>query len=124
MPIYEYRCNSCGRRSQLFFRSFSAVGEARCSHCQSEDVGRIPSRVAMVKSESSYQDFLTDPSNFEGIDYNDPHAVAQWARQIGQAAGVDVGPEYEEMIAGLEDGEGQGGLDDMGDFGSGDDLGL
>lgn len=124
MPIYEYRCNQCGRRSQLFFRSFSAVGEARCPHCQSEDVGRIPSRVAMVKSESSYQDFLADPSNFEGIDYENPHEVAQWARKIGQAAGVDVGPEYEEMIQGLEQGEMPSELDDMGDLSGSDDFGL
>ena len=123
MPIYEYRCNACGRRSQLFFRSFSAVGEARCPHCQSEDVGRIPSRVAMVRSESSYQDFLTDPSNFEGIDYDDPQAVAEWAKKIGQAAGVDVGPEYEEMVEQLEQGDAPAGLDDVGDF-SGGDFGL
>ena len=119
MPIYEYRCNACGRRSQLFFRSFSSVGEARCAYCHSENVGRIPSRVATVKSESSYQDFLTDPSNFESIDYNDPQSVAQWARKIGQAAGVDVGPEYEEMVQAIEQGD-DGGMDDIGgeeDFG-------
>ena len=120
MPIYEYRCNACGRRAQFFFRSFTTVEEARCPHCQSTDMGRIPSRVAAVKSESSYQDFLADPSNFEGIDYNDPKAVAQWARKIGQAAGVDIGSDYEEMVEGMGEGEMPGGVGD--DFG--DDLGI
>lgn len=113
MPIYEYRCNACGHRSQIFFRSFASVGEARCPHCASEDVGRIPSRIARVRSESSYQDFLTDPSNFEGIDYEDPRAMADWARKIGQAAGMDTGPEYEEMIEQIEQGT-------DGDFGGAD----
>src|SRR5439155_8899629 len=119
MPIYEYRCNSCGRRSQLFFRSFSAVGEASCPHCQSSDVGRVPSRVAVVRSESSYQDFLADPTNFEGIDYEDPKAVAQGAKKIGQAAGADIGTDYEDMVESM----GSEGL--PGDNGDpGDDFGL
>lgn len=123
MPIYEYRCNSCGRRAQIFFRSFSAVEEARCPHCQSTALDRVPSRVGIVRSESSYQDFLSDPSNFEGIDYEDPRAVANWARKIGQAAGVDVGSEYAEMVEGLEHGEGPEGFgDDYGGGDFGDDL--
>ena len=117
MPIYEYRCNACGRRSQIFFRSFSAVGDARCPHCESADVGRVPSRIAVVKSEASYQDFLADPVNFEGINYGDPKAVAQWARKIGEAAGVDVGSDYEQMVESMGEGEGTEGLGDLGDFG-------
>ena len=117
MPIYEYRCNACGRRSQLFFRSFSAAGEARCPHCESTDLGRLPSRVAQVKSESSYQDFLTDPSNYEGVDYEDPRAVASWAKRIGQAAGMDLDADYQDMVEGM--GEGDSGDDegDLSDFG-------
>ena len=113
MPIYEYRCNACGRRSQLFFRSFSAIGEARCPHCQSEDIGRIPSRVAMVRSESSYQDFLADPASFEGVDYEDPKAVAQWAKKMGEAAGLEGGDEYDQMVDALGEGA-MGESDDAG----------
>jgi putative FmdB family regulatory protein len=105
MPVYEYRCKACGRRSQIFFRSFSAVEEARCPHCQSADVGRIPSRVAVVRSESSYQDFLTDPSNFEGIDYEDPRSVAEWTRKIGEAAGLEMGSDYDELMDGVAGGD-------------------
>jgi len=114
MPVYEYRCNTCGRRAQIFFRSFSAVQEAECPDCHSSDMGRLPSRVAYVRSESSYQDFLTDPANFEGVDYNDPRAVAQWARKIGQAAGVDIGQEYEEIADQMEGDTGDLGGQDQG----------
>ena len=69
-----------------------------------------------MHSAGSYEDFVGDPSNFEGIDYNDPRAVAQWARRMGDAAGVDLGPEYEEMVSQI----GEGGADM--DSGLGDDY--
>ena len=58
-----------------------------------------------------------DPGNFDGIDYNDPKAVANWARRMGDAAGVDLGPEYEEMVSQIGEG---GDADAAGGFG--DDL--
>lgn len=122
MPIYEYRCHACGRRAQIFFRSFAAAESPRCPHCQSEELTRLPSRVGIVHSAASYTDFVGDPSNFEGVDYNDPKSVAQWARRMGEAAGVDLGPEYEEMVGQMGEGEdfdpGLGGDD----FGLGDDF--
>jgi putative FmdB family regulatory protein len=120
VPIYEYRCGACRRRVQVFFRSFSAVTEtATCPHCQSPELQRIPSRVARVRSESDYEDFLTDPSNIESLDHEDPKAMAQWARRMGEAAGVEMDGDYEEMLEAMESGEDPGGL-----MGEGDDLGL
>jgi putative FmdB family regulatory protein len=115
MPIYEYRCRSCGRRSQLFFRSFSSVGNATCSHCQSTELERVPSRVAQVRSEEGYRDFLSDPSSFGDVDYNDPRSVAEWAKKMGEASGADMGPEYEQMVEQLAQGEDFGGEGGFGD---------
>jgi putative FmdB family regulatory protein len=104
VPIYEYRCQACSRRAQIFFRSFSAAESPKCPHCQSDQLTRLVSRVGIVHSAGSYQDFVSDPTNFDGIDYNDPKAVAQWARRMGDAAGVDLGPEYEEMVSQIGEG--------------------
>jgi hypothetical protein len=68
-----------------------------------------------VRSESSYDDLLSDPSTFENIDYENPRAVAEWAKKMGEAAGVDMGSDYEEMMEQMEHGEGPD------DFGSGPD---
>jgi len=114
MPIYEYRCRSCGRRSQLFFRSFSSADNASCPHCQSAELDRLPSRVAQVRSESGYRDFLSDPSNFGDVDYNDPRSVAEWAKKMGEASGAEMGAEYDEMVEELAQGE---------DFGDGGGMG-
>ena len=105
MPIYEYRCRACGKRSQVFFRSFSAATDPSCPHCQSAEMERVPSRVAQVRSAAGYQDFLSDPTNFEDVDYENPRAMAEWARQMGEASGADLGPEYDEMIDQMEHGD-------------------
>jgi putative FmdB family regulatory protein len=120
MPIYEYRCNGCSRRVQLFFRSFSAADNPVCPHCQSIDLGRLPSRVAQIRSDSSREEMFTDPSNFANLDYENPRAVAEWARRMGDAAGIDMGDDYDEVLDQIEQG---GGMDDMGGMGGLDDLG-
>ena len=45
MPIYEYRCRECKRRSEIITFRISEDVSARCSHCGSIEVERIPSRV-------------------------------------------------------------------------------
>jgi hypothetical protein len=54
--------------------------------------------VAIVRSDDSVLDDLSDPSSFENVDYNDPRAVADWARRMGEASGADLGDDYEELI--------------------------
>ena len=120
MPIYEYRCGSCGRRLQLFFRSFGAAEGARCPHCQSVDLARLPSRVAQVRSESGYRDFLSDPSNFSDVDYENPRSVAEWAKKMGEATGEDLGTDYEEMVEQMERGEDFGDATPSDEFSSDD----
>lgn len=122
MPIYEYRCNGCGRRVQLLFRSFSAVVDPKCSHCGSADLNRLPSRISHVRSDTAYQNLLDDPSALENVDYENPRAVAEWARRMGDAAGVEMGPDYDEMLHEIEAGEDFDDLDDAGGFGDASDF--
>jgi putative FmdB family regulatory protein len=124
MPIYEYRCGACRRRSSLFFQSFSAAerAEPRCEHCGSADVSRLVSRVAILKSEESRMDDLADDAALADVDENDPRSIARWARRMGEQIGEDVGDDFREMVDQLEagempdDGPGAAGMDE-GDFG-------
>jgi putative FmdB family regulatory protein len=107
LPIYEYRCNDCGRRVTLFWRSFSEIGETppRCSFCGGEDLIRLVSRVAVVRSEESRLENLADPSSLAGLDENDPKSMARWMRKMSQEMGEDLGPEFDEVIDRLEAGQ-------------------
>ncbi|MCB0154375.1 MAG: zinc ribbon domain-containing protein [Anaerolineae bacterium] len=48
MPIYEYRCQSCGQQFEKFFRSMRQVAaEVRCPACQGNEVQRLVSAAAI-----------------------------------------------------------------------------
>ena len=51
MPIYEYGCTKCGRRSSALLPSWSAP-DPPCSHCGSRSVRRLVSTFASPRSGS------------------------------------------------------------------------
>jgi putative FmdB family regulatory protein len=128
MPIYEYRCDSCGRYHQQLVLVLSTYEVPPCPRCGKATLRKLVSRFAVKRSEESRLDDLADPSNFGDLDENDPRSVARWARKMGDSLGEDLGPEFDEMVERMEAGEmpddemgGEGGRDDLGDSG-GDDL--
>jgi len=104
MPIYEYRCQSCGRRISLL-RSLSDESPPRCTACGSQELKRLISKVAILRSEENRLESLADPSSLTGLDENDPRSVARWMRKMGREMGEDLGPEFDEMVDRLEAGE-------------------
>jgi putative FmdB family regulatory protein len=113
MPIYEYRCKKCGKRfSELTLRASEEV-KPTCTRCGSHAADRLMSRFAMPRSEDARLDSMADPSNFSGLDENDPKSVARWMRKMGNEMGEDVGGEdFDEM---MDEIEGGGGDDEGGD---------
>jgi putative FmdB family regulatory protein len=108
MPIYEYRCNSCRRRVEVFVQGFSPPESPTCDRCSSEDLSRIFSRFAVRKSKSDkgvYDDILSDTKLTRGLMGNDPRALAEWSRKMSRAADEDVTPESEELMDRLDHGE-------------------
>ena len=108
MPVYEYRCGACRRRSSHFFRTFAAVATPDCPSCgaPAEQMQKLISRVAVMKSEESRLEDLSDPGMFADVDENDPRSVARWARKLGQQLGDDLPEDYGEMVDQIESGEG------------------
>ena len=116
MPIYEFACNACSNRLSIFVRSMSSPVSGKCDRCGSDDLRRLISKVAVIKSGGDF-DSLDDDRLMSGFDENDPKAMAAWARKMQREMGEDAGPEFDEMIEKLERGE---GLDEG--FGGGDDF--
>ncbi len=52
MPIYEYRCQDCQSVNSAFLRSFSSPAPSSCQFCASDQLQRIMSRIAYVRSEA------------------------------------------------------------------------
>jgi len=64
MPIYEYRCEACGKRSSALLASFSSPDPA-CSHCGKKKLRRLVSSFATVRSEGD-DDFGGGDEDFGG----------------------------------------------------------
>ncbi|SRR5579884_1825979 len=105
MPIYDYRCQGCGRRISLLFQTYAAAEHAACPHCGSRDLSRLVTRFAVQRSEESVLDDLADRAAWGDVDENDPRSIARWARQMGHEMGDELGPDYDEMIDRMEAGE-------------------
>ncbi|MEA3344788.1 MAG: zinc ribbon domain-containing protein [Chloroflexota bacterium] len=107
MPIYEYLCQDCHRRTSVLWRSFSEVEaeSPRCAYCGSTNLVRLVSQVSVVRSEESRLEDLADPSNLAGLDENDPKSIARWMRKMSDEMGEDLGPEFDEMVDRLEAGQ-------------------
>jgi len=52
MPIYEYECMGCGERFEKLIRNIEQPPEITCPSCESLDVQRLISRVAIHGGES------------------------------------------------------------------------
>lgn len=130
MPIYEYKCHTCQRRVSLLWRSISDAESraAACPRCGGQNLTRLISRVAVLRSEESRLDDLADPSALSGLDEDDPKSLARFMRKMADETGEDLGPEFEEVIGRLEAGEDpeeiEKSMPDLGDTAGGDDFGV
>ncbi len=122
MPIYEFLCRPCNRIYS--FHSFR-VDPSRvptCPKCGATELGRVHSRFGVgaakhkaAEGKGSGGPDLDDPrveremmrfaAELEGMDENDPRAMAAAVRKMTEIAGEPVTPAMEEMIRRLEAGE-------------------
>ena len=116
MPIYEFRCLACKKRTSMFVRTVTASPRGACEHCGSTRLARLMSKFAVHGRLD-----LDNPSSMDDIDESDPRAMARLMRQMGEESGEAMEPEFEEMIGRMEAGESPesvlagGGPDDDGD---------
>lgn len=98
MPIYEYYCDSCKKVSSFLLMRVSEEIKPYCKSCKSQDVRRILSRVAVIKSEEKRMESLLDPSKFSDLDENDPRSVERMMKRMGRELGDELGEGFEEEM--------------------------
>lgn len=104
MPLYEYRCLDCKKRSTVLVLSLANQAPAACSHCASARVERILSRFASPKSEEARLEASLDPNNLAGLDENDPRSMARFMKNMGEEMGEDLGDDLSEAMESDESG--------------------
>ena len=72
MPIYEFQCLDCGRKSSFLVPSFKSVFEPKCRACGSARMSKLVSRVSVLRSGRSGDEGGEDWSDSEGGGPGDP----------------------------------------------------
>ena len=126
MPIYEFRCLSCGKRNEFITFRVSEPVPNTCQYCDRENMQRIPSRVRVRLSEETRMERMADPSRLGGLDENDPKSMARWMKQMSQEMGEDLGEDLDvdQMVEEAMEDQAGGGTASGPDVGMGDDEGF
>ena len=125
MPIYEYRCSDCGKKTQVLTLSVKSAVEPKCRHCGGPNLVKLVSRVAVLRSEESRLESLADPAALSGLDENDPKSVARWMKKMGREMGEEAGEDFDaEVDKAMEEAERdkEAGADGAPGGGDGEDL--
>ena len=90
MPKYDYRCQDCRKRFDVFM-TYSEYGTKTvlCPHCGSANVTRKIGRVRVARSNQSRLDNVADMGNLEGLENNPPRNGADDAKD-----GIRGGRKY------------------------------
>ncbi len=114
MPIYEYRCRACERKSSFFTRSINDSLEPVCPHCDSPDMRRAISSFAYHKSLKTIHEESGPPSGIgaPSLDYyKDPRNVGRRVEESFQKYGVEMPQSVRDTIDAARDGDLPAGLD-------------
>jgi len=105
MPVYEFFCPECRKRSSFLVRSASSF-EPKCSICGSSDVSRVISTFAYHKSLSTIHKESGEPSMYLSRDYyKDPRNIGRWAEKRFKDMGIEMPSEIQQKIQAAREGE-------------------
>lgn len=97
VPIYEFRCSSCGAKFSVLVGMTSDSGEIACTNCGAREVQKLVSRVGRFRTEDQRVDEIADRLESMG-DPDSPTAVRELVRDVGSAMDEDVSDELEAMF--------------------------
>jgi len=121
MPIYEYRCDDCGRTFAFLYGVSLGSRDPACPKCQGRRLSRLISRIARVRSEEAMLEDLADPTKLGDVE--DPRSLAKWAKRMGSALGDEAGGDFGAMMDEMMESEGRSeGTEERGEGSTADDL--
>lgn len=108
MPKYEFRCNDTGKRFEVSM-SYADYDPSKVTSpfTGSHNVTRLIRKVRFNKSESSRWERIAegDETALEELDDADPQTLGRALRHFGGQINEDMGPEFNDVIDRLEQGQ-------------------
>lgn len=132
MPIYEFYCPDCHTVFSFLSAAVSTNKTPPCPKCRQRNMQRQVSRFAIStgRSDSGGPDDFPDMDDaamekammsmereMQGLNEDDPRAMAKMMRKLSDATGMKFGEGMEEAMRRMEAGEDPDKIDDeMGDL--------
>lgn len=95
MPIYEYKCKTCGRIIELLVRSGSK--QPRCKHCDSTQLKRLISRPGLIRGQTGGDDGRLRPV--------EPRRAVEHMSRTYDQTGIDPGQGFAEVAKRVDAGD-------------------
>jgi putative FmdB family regulatory protein len=138
MPVYEFYCNNCHTIFNFLSRRVNTEKHPDCPRCGRPELERQVSLFAVSKGRPESEEptpgmpnmdeekleraMMSLAGEMEGVDENDPRAMARFMRKLSEATGMNLGP-MEEAIRRLESGADPEQLEEeMGDLFDDDNM--
>ena len=105
MPIYEFICQICRRKSSFLVRDVPAPITPKCSFCGSTDLSRAVSSFAYHKSLKAVWEESGEPTSNPSPDYyKDPRNIGRWVEKKFQDMGQELPSQIQEQIQAAREG--------------------
>lgn len=112
MPLYDYICDVCGRKSSFLTRSISSPLEPVCGSCGSTRMRQAVSRFAIGKTvRQVHEQTGPMPRYSDSSHYEDPRNIGRNVEAAFDRYGMDLPGEIRESIDAAREGTPPEGLD-------------
>ncbi len=105
MPVYEFRCQACQRKSSFFVRSIGGSLSPACTACGSREMSRVISGFAYHKSMATIHEESGGPDRPGSDYYKDPRNIGRWTEKKFKDLGMEMPSQIQEMIQSAREGE-------------------
>ena len=105
MPVYEFRCRACQKKSSFLVKSINDPLAPVCSSCGSTDLSRLFSSFAYHKSVAAIHEESGSPDSAGPDFYRDPRNIGRWTEDKFKDMGMEMPSQIRDMIDAARDGE-------------------
>ena len=100
MPEYDFRCEKCAHRFSVNYKTYAMYDSAiaRCPRCESTDLRRLISQVAILKSNRDYRS-MSSQEMHSVLESGETGQVDEMFNQVTGGQGADQGAATSEQSA-------------------------